>query len=59
MGRAPAVRNRRKVSACSVTNAQAFLRVQDEFGSFDKYVLRFVEESRDQFMESALQNNRE
>ena len=35
------VRNRLKVAA-AVTNAQAFLRVQDEFGSFDAYVWRFV-----------------
>jgi len=31
------VRNRLKVAA-AVRNAQAFLRVQDEFGSFDRYV---------------------
>lgn len=36
------VRNRLKVAA-SVVNAQAFLQVQDEFGSFDAYVWRFVE----------------
>jgi DNA-3-methyladenine glycosylase I len=35
------VRNRLKV-ASSVSNAQTFLQVQKEFGSFDKYVWRFV-----------------
>ena len=35
------VRNRLKVAA-SVTNAKAFLEVQKEFGSFDKYILEFV-----------------
>ena len=36
------IRNRLKVNA-AVTNAQAFLAVQKEFGSFDTYVWRFVE----------------
>ncbi len=35
------VRNRLKV-ASAVTNAQAFLKVQKEFGSFDKYIWQFV-----------------
>ncbi len=35
------VRNRLKIEA-SVTNAKAFLRVQEEFGSFDAYVWGFV-----------------
>ncbi len=35
------VRNRLKVRA-AVINAQAFLRVQEEFGSFDQYIWRFV-----------------
>ncbi|MBI2363050.1 MAG: DNA-3-methyladenine glycosylase I [Elusimicrobia bacterium] len=35
------VRNRLKVSS-TVTNASAFLRVQAEFGSFDRYVWRFT-----------------
>ncbi|MEK9627940.1 MAG: DNA-3-methyladenine glycosylase I [Nitrospinota bacterium] len=35
------VRNRLKVAA-SVTNALAFLKVQKEFGSFDKYIWQFV-----------------
>lgn len=35
------IRNRLKVRA-SVTNAQAFLRTQAEFGSFDAYVWQFV-----------------
>jgi len=35
------IRNRLKIDA-AVTNAQAFLAVQKEFGSFDRYVWRFV-----------------
>lgn len=36
------VRNRQKVEA-AISNARAFLAVQEEFGSFDRYVWRFVE----------------
>jgi DNA-3-methyladenine glycosylase I len=35
------VRNRLKI-ASAVQNAQAFLRVQQEFGSFDSYIWQFV-----------------
>jgi DNA-3-methyladenine glycosylase I len=35
------IRNRLKIHA-AITNAQAFLRVQKEFGSFDQYVWQFV-----------------
>lgn len=35
------VRNRLKVNAF-VTNAKAYLTVQKEFGSFDKYIWRFI-----------------
>jgi len=35
------IRNRLKVEA-AIQNAQAFLRVQKEFGSFDRYVWQFV-----------------
>jgi len=35
------VRNRLKIRA-SILNAQAFLRVQQEFGSFDRYLWQFV-----------------
>ena len=35
------IRNRQKIAA-AVKNAQAFLRVQEEFGSFDAYQWRFV-----------------
>ena len=35
------MRNRLKVAA-SVRNAKAFLEVQKEFGSFDKYIWEFV-----------------
>ena len=36
------IRNKLKVRS-AVTNARAFLQVQDEFGSFDNYVWRFVD----------------
>jgi DNA-3-methyladenine glycosylase I len=36
------IRNRLKVDS-TVTNAQAFLQIQKEFGSFDKYIWQFVE----------------
>ncbi len=35
------VRNRQKIEA-AISNARAFLAVQEEFGSFDRYVWRFV-----------------
>ena len=35
------VRNRLKIAA-TITNAQAFLKVQKEFGSFDKFIWEFV-----------------
>ncbi|MDG6909008.1 MAG: DNA-3-methyladenine glycosylase I [Nitrososphaerota archaeon] len=35
------VRNRLKINS-AVQNARAFLEVQDEFGSFDEYIWRFV-----------------
>ena len=41
MGNAGIVRNRLKI-ASAVENAKAFLRVQKEFGSFDKYIWQFV-----------------
>jgi DNA-3-methyladenine glycosylase I len=36
------VRNRAKVAA-AIGNARAYLQVQEEFGSFDAYVWRFVD----------------
>lgn len=36
------IRNRLKI-ASSIQNARAFLKVQEEFGSFDAYLWRFVE----------------
>ena len=36
------VRNRLKIRS-AIRNAQAFLRIADEFGSFDTYIWRFVE----------------
>jgi DNA-3-methyladenine glycosylase I len=35
------IRNKQKISAC-VNNAQCYLRIQKEFGSFDKYIWSFV-----------------
>ena len=36
------IRNRLKI-ASAVSNAKAFLNVQNEFGSFDRYIWRFVD----------------
>jgi DNA-3-methyladenine glycosylase I len=36
------VRNRLKIAA-TVQNAKAFLKVQEEFGSFDRYIWQFVD----------------
>ena len=36
------VRNKLKIAA-AVENARAFLRVQEEFGSFDRYIWQFVD----------------
>ena len=41
MADAGIVRNRLKISA-TIDNAKAYLRVRDEFGSFDKYLWQFV-----------------
>ena len=41
LGNPGIIRNRLKIDA-AVTNAQAFLAVQKEFGSFDRYVWQFV-----------------
>lgn len=41
MGDAGIVRNQLKIQA-AVQNAKAFLKVSDEFGSFDAYIWRFV-----------------
>lgn len=35
------IRNRLKIAA-TISNAQAFLKAQEEFGSFDAYIWRFV-----------------
>jgi len=42
LGDAGIVRNRLKVNG-AVKNALAFLKVQDEFGSFDRYIWQFVD----------------
>ena len=42
LDRAEIVRNRAKV-ASTVKNAQAFLALQEEFGSFNRYIWRFVD----------------
>lgn len=36
------IRNRLKINA-AVANAKAFLKVREEFGSFDRYIWKFVE----------------
>ena len=36
------IRNKLKVNA-AITNAQAFIRIQEEFGSFDAYIWQFVD----------------
>ncbi|MER3431801.1 MAG: DNA-3-methyladenine glycosylase I [Blastocatellia bacterium] len=36
------IRNRLKIMS-AVTNARAFLRIQEEFGSFDAYIWRFID----------------
>jgi DNA-3-methyladenine glycosylase I len=41
LGNPNIVRNRRKIEA-TVRNARVFLEIQDEFGSFDTYLWRFV-----------------
>jgi len=41
MANAGIVRNRLKIAA-AILNAQAFLKVQEEFGSFDEYIWQFV-----------------
>lgn len=41
LGDAGIIRNRLKVES-AIVNARAFLRVRDEFGTFDRYVWRFV-----------------
>lgn len=35
------IRNKRKIEA-SINNAEKFLEIQDEFGSFDRYIWNFV-----------------
>ncbi len=42
LGNAGIIRNRLKVGA-AVQNARAYLKIQQEFGSFDSYLWRFVE----------------
>lgn len=42
MDNAGIIRNRLKINS-AITNAQAFLEVQREFGSFDEYLWRFVD----------------
>jgi DNA-3-methyladenine glycosylase I len=42
LGNAEIIRNRLKIAA-AIQNAKAFRAVQDEFGSFDAFIWRFVE----------------
>ena len=41
MARPDIIRNRRKIEA-AIGNARAFLKIQEEFGSFDAYMWPFV-----------------
>jgi len=43
LGDAGIIRNRLKIAA-AIGNARAFLNVQEEFGTFDAYIWRFVDE---------------
>lgn len=38
------IRNRKKIDA-SINNAKTFLQIQKEFGSFDNYIWKFVDNS--------------
>lgn len=38
------IRNRRKIEA-AITNAKAFLHIQEEFGSFDTFIWNFIDET--------------
>jgi DNA-3-methyladenine glycosylase I len=49
------IRNRLKIDS-TITNAQAFLKVQKEFGSFDAYIWRFVDGKPRQNGRKALAN---
>lgn len=42
LGNPGIIRNRLKI-ASTIINAQAFIKIQDEFGSFDAYIWRFVD----------------
>ncbi len=42
LGNAGIIRNRLKIAA-AIQNARAFLEVQKEFGSFDKFIWRFID----------------
>jgi DNA-3-methyladenine glycosylase I len=48
------IRNRLKI-ASAVKNARAFLKIQSEFGSFDRFVWRFVDEEPGQIRKSLKQ----
>ncbi len=55
LGNAGIIRNRLKIAA-TINNAQRFLEVQSEFGSFDAYIWRFVD---DQPIKNAWQSMKE
>jgi len=42
LGNAGIIRNRQKINS-AIKNAEAFLKVQEEFGSFDAYIWGFVD----------------
>jgi DNA-3-methyladenine glycosylase I len=41
LGNAGIIRNKLKINA-TITNAQAFMKIQEEFGSFSSYIWKFV-----------------
>ncbi|HOO91791.1 MAG TPA: DNA-3-methyladenine glycosylase I [Syntrophales bacterium] len=43
LGNPEIVRNKLKINA-AITNARAFLQIQEQYGSFDRYIWRFVKE---------------
>jgi DNA-3-methyladenine glycosylase I len=48
------VRNRLKIDA-SIQNARCFLKIQESFGSFDRYIWRFVEDKQKRNAWTAMQ----
>ena len=49
------IRNKLKIKA-TITNAQSFIKIQDQFGSFSKYIWKFVD---DKPIKNSLRNYKE